>query len=84
MFDTDLWGEVTRLHASAARIAAAIDTETSGPVADELLSELLAAARQLDLGTCRAVERVDRTGQVVGGRPVVDRRVRAAPDQRTR
>jgi hypothetical protein len=63
MFDTDLVAEVTQLQASAARIATAIDTGTSGPVADELLSELLAVGRLIDLGTCRAVERVDRTGQ---------------------
>ncbi|HEX4430706.1 MAG TPA: DUF222 domain-containing protein, partial [Frankiaceae bacterium] len=63
MFDTDLVAEVTQLQASAARIATAIDTGTSGPVADEMLSELLAVGRLIDLGTCRAVERVDRTGQ---------------------
>ena len=63
MFEGDLLAEVARLHASAARIADAIDTATSGPVADELLSELLAVGRQVDLGMCRAVQRVDRTGQ---------------------
>ena len=63
MFDTDLLVEVTQVQASLARIAAAIDTGMSGPVADELLTELLAAGRQVDLGMCRAVERVERTGQ---------------------
>ncbi len=63
MFDGDLVAEVAQVHASLARIAAAIDTGTSGPAADELLSELLAVGRQVDLGLCRAVERVDRTGQ---------------------
>lgn len=63
MFESDLLAVVAQLHASAARIAAAIDTDMSGAVADELLAELLAVGRQLDLGTCRVVERVDRTGQ---------------------
>ena len=63
MFESDLLAEVAQLYASAARIASAIDTRMSGAVADELLSELLAVGRQVDLGTCRAVERVDRTGQ---------------------
>jgi hypothetical protein len=63
MFERDLLAEVAQVHASLARIAAAIDTGTSGPVADEVLSELLAVGRQVDLGMCRAVERVDRTGQ---------------------
>jgi Domain of unknown function (DUF222) len=63
MFETDLLAEVTQLHASAARIAAAIDTDVSGAVADVLLDELLAAGRQVDLASCRTVERVDRSGQ---------------------
>jgi Domain of unknown function (DUF222) len=63
MFDTDLLAEVAQLHASAARVAAAIDSGTSGPVADELLSELLEVGRQVDLGICRSIERVDRSGQ---------------------
>ena len=63
MFESDLLVEVAALHAAAARIAAAVDTGMPGPVADEVLTELLAVGRQVDLGVCRAVERVDRTGQ---------------------
>jgi len=61
--DGGLLDEVVRLHASAAGIAAAIDSSTSGQVADEGLAELLALGRQVDLAVCRALERVDRSGQ---------------------
>ena len=63
MFDIDLLVEVPQLHASAARIAAAIDADVSGPVADEALAEALAAGRQLELATCRLIGRAEKSGQ---------------------
>lgn len=54
---------VAQLHEAAAALAAGVDVNVSGAEADELLAEVLAAGRQLDLLTCRLIERVDRTGQ---------------------
>jgi hypothetical protein len=62
MFGADVESEAAQIHALAARLAAAVDSEVGGPVADQALEETLAASRQLDLLTCRLVERADRTG----------------------
>ncbi|HEX4015174.1 MAG TPA: DUF222 domain-containing protein [Frankiaceae bacterium] len=62
MFDMDVESEAAQIHALAARLAACIDGEVEGAAADQALDEVLAASRQLDLLTCRLVERSDRTG----------------------
>ena len=63
MFDDEVSGEPARLHASAARLAAGIDRQLSGVVAEEVLAELLELGRQVELAICRSIERVDRSGQ---------------------
>ena len=54
-------------HALGAELAAAITTKVSGVLATEVLPEILAGVRQGELATCRALERVDRTGEYSGG-----------------
>ncbi len=63
MFETDLLSCVEQFRALAQQIAAAITIELSGAVAADVLPDLLAAVRAGELATCRAVERVDRTGE---------------------
>ena len=63
MFDIgSLLTQAARLHALAAELAAGIDADVSGAQAVEVLAEMYAAGRQVDLVTCRLIERVDRTG----------------------
>ena len=62
MFGADVESEAAQIHALAARLAAGVDSEVGGAVADQALEEALAASRQLDLLTCRLIERADRTG----------------------
>ena len=54
--------KAAQLHALLAELAAAVDADTSGILAAEVLPEVLGAVRQGELLTCRLVERVDRTG----------------------
>ena len=54
---------VAQAHALLAEIAATVGPDVSGAEADEALSEVLGLGRQVDLLTCRLIERVDRTGQ---------------------
>ena len=63
MFDDEVGGEPAWLHASVARLAAGIDRQLSGVVAEEVLAELLELGRQVELAICRTIERVDRSGQ---------------------
>ena len=64
MFESvDVLSEAARAHESLGRLAASIGPDMTGPVADELLAELLEIGRQADLAICRAIERADRSGQ---------------------
>ncbi len=54
--------KAAQLHALAAELAAAVSSDTSGVLAVEVLPEVLGAGRQLDLLTCRLIERADRSG----------------------
>ncbi len=54
--------KAAQLHALAAELAAAVSADTSGVLAVEVLPEVLGAGRQLDLLTCRLIERADRSG----------------------
>ncbi len=54
--------KAAQLHALAAELAAAVSADTSGMLAVEILPEVLGAGRQLDLLTCRLIERADRSG----------------------
>ncbi len=54
--------KAAQAHALLAELAAAIDTNTSGVLAVEILPELLAAVRQGELALVRAIERADRSG----------------------
>ncbi len=54
--------KATQAHALLAELAAAIDSNTSGVLAVEILPELLGAVRQGELALVRAIERADRSG----------------------
>ncbi len=54
--------KAAQAHGLLAELAAAIDTNTSGVLAVEVLPELLAAVRQGELALVRAIERADRSG----------------------
>ncbi len=54
--------KAAQLHALAAELAAAVSSDTSGVLAVEVLPEVLGAGRQLDLLSCRLIERADRSG----------------------
>jgi hypothetical protein len=74
---TDVLSEAAGTHESLGRLAAAVDPAVPGPVADELLAELLEAGRQMDLAICRTLERVERSGQFsVDGAATVNQFVR--------
>ncbi len=61
MFESEFAEKTAQLHALAAELAAAVTTDTSGVFATEVLPDMFAAARQLELATCRLVERADRS-----------------------
>jgi hypothetical protein len=61
MFEVGLAEKAAQAHALLADLAAAVDSQTSGPEAVEALTEVLAAVRQGELATCRLIERVDRS-----------------------
>jgi hypothetical protein len=63
MFESDLMADAAQFAVLGQRIAAAVSTETSGPVAASALAEVLAGVRAGELATCRLVERVDRSGE---------------------
>ncbi len=62
MVEAEFGVKAAQLHALAAELAAAIDTNTSGVLAVEILPELLGAVRQGELALVRAIERADRSG----------------------
>ena len=63
MFENDLLASVAQLHALAARIAAGINSETSGTLAVDALPDIVAAVRQGELACVRLIERADRSGE---------------------
>ncbi len=78
MFDSSsssssqLGADIALLQEVAARVALAIDPETSGVVAAEVLDGLIGAHHQIEFATCKAIERIDRTGawQADGSRSI--------------
>ncbi len=62
MVEAEFGVKAAQLHALAAELAAAVSADTSGMLAVEVLPEVLGAGRQLDLLTCRLIERADRSG----------------------
>jgi Domain of unknown function (DUF222) len=65
MFDSmspSLAADVAVLLEVSTRVALRIGPDTSGALAAEVLDELIAAGRQIDLATVKTIERVDRTG----------------------
>src|SRR5665647_3242388 len=63
VFDTDLLPLAAEFRALGSRIAGLLTAEVSGAVAAEVLADVLAGVRAGELATCRAIERVDRTGE---------------------
>ncbi len=62
MVEAEFGVKAAQLHALAAELAAAVSADTSGVLAVEVLPEVLGAGRQLDLLSCRLIERADRSG----------------------
>ncbi len=62
MIEAGFGVKAAQFHALAAELAAAVSADTSGVLAVEVLPEVLGAGRQLDLLTCRLIERADRSG----------------------
>ncbi len=62
MVEGEFGVKAAQLHALLAELAAAVSADTSGMLAVEVLPEVLGAGRQLDLLTCRLIERADRSG----------------------
>ena len=62
MIEAEFGAKAAQAHALLAELAAAIDTNTSGVLAAEILPELLAAVRQGELALVRSIERTDRSG----------------------
>ncbi len=63
MYEGDLLADAEQYRVLGQKIAAGIGPEMSGSDAASVLAEMLAAVRAGELATCRAVERVDRTGE---------------------
>jgi hypothetical protein len=59
MVESEFGVKAAQLHALAAELAAAVSADTSGMLAVEILPEVFGAGRQLDLLTCRLIERAD-------------------------
>ena len=62
MIEVEFAAKAAQAHALLGELAAAVSADTSGVLATEVLPEVLAAGRQVDLLTCRLIERADRTG----------------------
>ena len=63
MYEGDLRADAERFAGLGQRIAAGLTSEVSGAEAAGVLAEVLAGVRAGELATCRAVERVDRSGE---------------------
>ncbi|HEX4018675.1 MAG TPA: DUF222 domain-containing protein, partial [Frankiaceae bacterium] len=63
MIESEFGVKAAQLHALAAELAAAVSSDTSGVLAVESLPEVIGAGRQVDLLTCRLIERADRSGE---------------------
>ncbi len=62
MFPSDLQRKAAQATSLLADIAAGLNERVGGQPAVELLQELAAAGRQLELGQCLAAEQIDRSG----------------------
>jgi hypothetical protein len=62
MVEAEFARKAAQLHALAGELAAAVTADTSGLLATEVLPEIFGAGRQVDLLTCRLIERADRSG----------------------
>ena len=62
MFDTDVLAEAGELRERFTRLVASVGPDMPGELSLELLAEFTAIGRQADLGQCRSMERVDRSG----------------------
>ena len=62
MVESEFGVKAAQVHALLAELAAAVSADTSGVLAVEVLPEVFGAGRQLDLLTCRLIERADRSG----------------------
>jgi hypothetical protein len=62
MVEVEFAQKAAQLHALAGELAAAVAADTSGLLATEVLPEVFGAGRQIDLLTCRLIERADRSG----------------------
>jgi hypothetical protein len=62
MVESEFGVKAAQLQALAAELAAAVSADTSGVLAVEVLPEVFGARRQLDLLSCRLIERADRSG----------------------
>jgi hypothetical protein len=62
MVEAEFAAKAAQLHALAGELAAAVSADTSGVLAIEVLPEVLGAGRQVELLTCRLIERADRSG----------------------
>jgi hypothetical protein len=69
MIEAEFAAKAAQLHALAGELAAAVTADSSGIFATEVLPEVFGASRQIDLLTCRLVERADRTGAFKDGHP---------------
>ena len=63
MYEADVLAVAAEFRALGSRLAALLTADVSGAVAAEALEHVLAGVRAGELATCRAIERVDRTGQ---------------------
>ena len=63
MGEADVVAAAAQFHDAAVALSEAFRTMQTGPVAAEVLTEMLAAVRQGELVTCLAIERTDRTGE---------------------
>ena len=62
MVEAEFGVKAAQFHALAAELAAFVSADMSGVLAVEVLPEVFGAGRQLDLLTCRLIERADRSG----------------------
>src|ERR1700690_1534692 len=60
--EAEFGAKAAQVHALLAELAAFVTTDTSATLAVEVLPEIFAAGRQLDLLSCRLIERADRSG----------------------
>ena len=62
MIESEFAAKAAQAHALLGELAAAVSADTSGVLATEVLPEVFGAVRQVELLTCRLIERADRSG----------------------